>query len=92
MTIKNISNKIINIGTTVLMPEQSMTASEAICNTPAIKAFQKRKMLEISKPVEVPKEPEKKQDQDQHQEQDHEPDASAFDADKAPKKAPKPKK
>ena len=96
MIIKNIGTKIINIGTTILMPDQSMKASEAICNTPAIQTFVKLKMLEIVKPVEAPKapekEPEKQQEQEQDQDQNQEPDAPAFDAEKAPKKAAKAKK
>lgn len=49
MIIKNISSRIINIGTTVLMPDHTMPASEAVCETPAIKAFVKKGWLELVK-------------------------------------------
>lgn len=96
MIIKNIGTKIINIGTTILMPDQSMKASEAICNTPAIQTFVKLKMLEIVKPVEAPKEPEKEPEKDAEQtdgteQGSQEPDAPAFDG-KKPQKVTKPKK
>lgn len=55
-TIKNISSKIIHIGTTILMPDATMKASEAIAKSPAIKALANRKMLEITAPAaEAPK-------------------------------------
>lgn len=55
-TIKNISSKIIHIGTTILMPDATMKTSEAIAKSPAIKALANRKMLEITAPaVEAPK-------------------------------------
>lgn len=39
MKLVNVSEKIINIGTTVLMPGETMAANESICELPAIKAF-----------------------------------------------------
>lgn len=54
MTIKNIGTKIVNIGTVVLMPDESMTANETICNAPAIKAMEKRGLLSIIKEVKAP--------------------------------------
>ena len=48
MTIKNIGSKIISIGTTVLMPDATMKASKAVCETPAVKAFVKKGLLTIS--------------------------------------------
>lgn len=58
-TIKNISSKIIHIGTTVLMPEDTMMASAAVANTPAVQAMAGRKMLAITAPVvEKPKQEE----------------------------------
>lgn len=55
-TIKNISSKIIHIGTTILMPDQTMQAPEKTAKLPSIQAFAKRKMLEITTPaVEAPK-------------------------------------
>lgn len=47
-TIKNTSSKIIHIGKTVLMPDQTMEAPEHIAKLPSIQAFAKRKMLEIT--------------------------------------------
>lgn len=55
-TIKNISSKIIHIGTTILMPDQTMQASEKTAKLPSIQAFAKRKMLEVTASVvEAPK-------------------------------------
>lgn len=39
MKLVNDGEKIINIGTTVLMPGETMAANESICELPAIKAF-----------------------------------------------------
>lgn len=39
MTITNTSKKIINIGTSVLMPDESMTVNDAVAGIPAIKAM-----------------------------------------------------
>lgn len=47
MTIKNIGSKIISIGTTVLLPDATMKANKAICETPAVKAFVKKGLLSI---------------------------------------------
>ncbi len=47
MIIKNIGSKIISIGTTVLMPDATMKANKDVCETPAIKAFVKKGLLEI---------------------------------------------
>lgn len=68
MTITNKTNKIINIGTTILMPEESMTISDAVANTPAIKAFAKKGMVVLSEPkMENP-------EQDANQGEDKEPE------------------
>ena len=48
MTIKNISQKVINIGTTILMPDNAMKATEAVTETPAIKAMVERGYLAIT--------------------------------------------
>lgn len=53
MTIKNIGSKIISIGTTVLMPDATMKASKAVCDTPAVKAFVKKGLLSISEEVKT---------------------------------------
>ena len=37
MTIKNTSQKVINIGTTILMPDKTMEASKALTEAPSIK-------------------------------------------------------
>ena len=47
MKIKNIGDKIIHVGSTVLLPEKEMKASKAVCETPAIKAFVKAGFLAI---------------------------------------------
>lgn len=47
MTIMNISQKIINIGASILMPDESMTVSKATADTPAIKAMSARGQLVI---------------------------------------------
>lgn len=46
-TIKNKSNKIIHIATTILMPDQSMRATDQVAATPAVKAFEKRGLLSL---------------------------------------------
>lgn len=48
MTIKNTGSKIISIGTTVLMPDATMKASKAVCETPAVKAFIKKGLLTVT--------------------------------------------
>ena len=47
MTIKNTSQKVINIGTTILMPDKTMEASKAITEAPSIKAMVERGQLAI---------------------------------------------
>lgn len=47
MTIKNTSQKVINIGTTILMPDKTMEASKALTETPSIKAMVERGQLAI---------------------------------------------
>lgn len=47
-TVKNTSNKIINIGTTPLMPDDSMEVSADIAESPAIKAMAALGQLSIS--------------------------------------------
>lgn len=48
MTIKNIGSKIISVGSTVLMPDATMKASKAVCDSPAIKVFVEKGLLVIT--------------------------------------------
>lgn len=48
MTVKNISQKVINIGTTILMPDKEMEATKEVTETPAIKAMVERGYLVIT--------------------------------------------
>lgn len=48
MTIKNISSKVIGVGTTVLMPDQKLpNASAALVNTAAVQALIGRGFLSV---------------------------------------------
>ena len=47
MIIKNTGTKIVLIGTTVLMPEATMTADKAVCESSVIKAFVKKGLLTV---------------------------------------------
>ena len=62
MTIKNIGTKIVHIGTTMLMPEDTMPADKAVCEAPVIKAMVKRGLLSISEDAKAPKADAKKGD------------------------------
>lgn len=55
MIIKNTGTKIVHIGTTMLMPEETMTADKAVCEAPAIKALAKKGLLSISEEPKTPK-------------------------------------
>lgn len=65
MKIKNISNKIIGIGTVNLVPDAETVISDKIAATPAVKAFLKRGyIVEVAvavasdeKPAEKPTKP-----------------------------------
>lgn len=46
MKIRNKGSKIINIGTTILMPDASMAINEATLKLPAIQAFIAKGLLE----------------------------------------------
>lgn len=46
MKIRNKGSKIINIGTTILMPDASMNINEATLKLPAIQAFIAKGLLE----------------------------------------------
>lgn len=46
MKIRNKGSKIINIGTTILMPDASMDINEATLRLPAIQAFIAKGLLE----------------------------------------------
>lgn len=39
MNIKNVSNRIINIGATILRPDDTMPVTDQVLGTPAIKAL-----------------------------------------------------
>lgn len=62
MIIKNTGTKIVHIGTTMLMPEDTMTADKAVCEAPAIKAFVKKGLLSVSEEPKAPKADAKKGD------------------------------
>lgn len=46
-TIKNTGKKIINVGTTALMPDATMKISEVTLNSPAMKAFVKKGAISV---------------------------------------------
>lgn len=48
MTVKNISQKVINIGTTILMPDKEMEVTKEVTETPAFKAMVERGYLVIT--------------------------------------------
>lgn len=47
MVIKNIGDKIINIGTTVLMPDKEMSVNKELAATPAIQTFARMGFIKI---------------------------------------------
>jgi len=47
MIIRNIGPKIINIGTTVLMPDSCMKVSKDIVSTPAIQVFIRKGFIRV---------------------------------------------
>lgn len=47
MTLVNISNKIINVGTTPVLPSESLPITKAIAEYPAIKAFVEQSLIKI---------------------------------------------
>lgn len=49
MELKNISEKVINIGTTVVMPDKSITISEKQASLPSIKALAKQGYISVKK-------------------------------------------
>lgn len=55
MIIKNTGTKIVHIGTTMLMPEETMTADKVVCGAPAIKALVKKGLLSVSEEPKAPK-------------------------------------
>ena len=60
MIIKNTGTKIVHIGTTVLMPEATMTADKEVCESSVIKAFVKKGLLTVI--AEKATKPSKKSD------------------------------
>ncbi len=47
MTVKNTTQKVINIGTTALMPDDTLEVSQAVANAPSIKAMVERGQLSL---------------------------------------------
>ena len=47
MIIKNIGNKIINIGTEILMPDKQIKVSRETAALPAIEAFAEKGYIEV---------------------------------------------
>lgn len=47
MIIRNTSTKIINIGTKILMPDDTYAAPKAICEAPSVQALVKMGQLRI---------------------------------------------
>lgn len=47
MIIRNTSTKIINIGTKILMPDDTYAAPKAICEAPSVQALVKMDQLRI---------------------------------------------
>ena len=74
MILKNIGSKIINVGSTILMPEDEMEISKEIAETPSILALVNMKFLSIEngKKVEekAKKESVKRQPKTQNKEQE----------------------
>lgn len=64
MTIKNIGSKIISIGTTVLMPDASLTTDKKTAETPAIKAMVKAGLLSVEEDVKPTRAPRQSKDDD----------------------------
>lgn len=62
MIIRNIGNKIVNVGTTVLMPDAEMKVNDVIGNAPAVKALVAKGHLLVVE--EVPKETPAKKPRD----------------------------
>jgi len=52
MNIKNTSNRIINIGTTILRPDDTMPATDQLVATPAIKALIGKGWLAVESALE----------------------------------------
>lgn len=56
MIIKNISSKIINIGTEILMPDKQLPVADDVAGLPAIKAFvEKGYVVLIEEPAKAAK-------------------------------------
>lgn len=54
MTLLNIGSKIINVGTTILMPGDKMEISEEISKLPAIQAFVELGFVSVVGEVSAP--------------------------------------
>lgn len=51
MKVRNISSKIINIGTTILLPENEMILGKEFIGTPVIKCLERMGMLRLIEEV-----------------------------------------
>lgn len=63
MLVRNIGAKIINIGSNVLMPDSTLTVSDAVAGLPAMKTFAEMGFIRLEEettkkeePTEAPKE------------------------------------
>lgn len=54
MNIKNVSNRIINIGTTILRPDDTMHVTDQVLGSPAIKALIDKGWLSTGKATKAP--------------------------------------
>ena len=88
MIIKNISSKIINIGTEILMPDKQLPVAEDVAELPAIKAFaEKGYVVLIEEPAKAAKSAAEKMPE---QGEDKQPEGEAATGEPAAEvKAPK---
>lgn len=54
MTLVNISNKIINVGTTPVLPSEALVITKATAEFPAIKAFVEQHLIQIIDDAKAP--------------------------------------
>lgn len=87
MKLKNTSEKIISVGTTVLMPGDEMTVNENMVRTPAISALVKRGTFAIDDTEEKIKEATDKAAEDAKKQAEKEAAEKAAAEEAAKKKA-----
>lgn len=58
MIVKNNTQKVINIGTTPLMPDETMEVSQAVASAPSIKAMAEKGQLSLIDPKKASKKDE----------------------------------